>query len=357
MKPSSFILSLALAATATAQTINIVAHEDDDLLFLSPDLLDEFEEGRSVRTIFLTAGDAGNDESYWLGREEGSKAAYAEMSGVDNSWTQTDAGIDGFSIPLFTLNGNPDVSLVFLRLPDGNDGGEGFGGRGSLQQLWEGTIDSLTSFTDSSYDRDSLVDVLRQLLDDFDHDRVNTQDFVHDYGDGDHSDHHTTAYFVREAVDDCGNGQVTAYMGYPVVSNPQNVEDGELYQKTDAFYTYGLYDRNVCNSEETCSGRDEAAWLLRQYQVEQFEQPTCENENENEENRSASTSCAVKSSAVHSQPVIPHATETVAQSSSVAVPSETAAPTQLLFTGGSGKNVISGGVCIVVAVLSAIALI
>ncbi|KAL5360826.1 hypothetical protein BJX96DRAFT_165458 [Aspergillus floccosus] len=353
MKSSSFIFSLALAATATAQTVNIVAHEDDDLLFLNPDLLNEIESGRSIRTIFVTAGDAGNDQIYWGSREEGSRAAYAEMSGVDNTWTQSDAGIPGYSIPLFTLDSNPSISLVFLRLPDGNDGGEGFGGRGSLQQLWQGTIPSLTSFTDSSYSRDSLVDVLRQLLDGFEHDRVNTQDFVHAYGDGDHSDHHSTAYFVREAVDDCGNGQVTAYMGYPVVSQPQNVEDGELYQKTEAFYTYAAHDRNTCSSAETCSGRDEAAWILRQYQVDQFAQPACENE---DRRNVPTSSCAVKSSAAHSQPVIPHATETIAASSSVAVPSETAAvPTQLLFTGGSAKNVISGGVCLIVAALSAIA--
>src|SRR5947209_1280724 len=97
-------LHFVTAAASTPGTIlNIVAHEDDDLLFLSPDLLHNVQSGGKVRTIYMTAGDAGAAASYWQGRENGSRAAYAQMSGVANSWTQTDAGIAGHPMPLFTL--------------------------------------------------------------------------------------------------------------------------------------------------------------------------------------------------------------------------------------------------------------
>src|SRR5262245_7566617 len=59
----------ALAAPCATSAMAFVAHEDDDLLFLSPDILHAIQAGDTcVRTVYLTAGDAGNDESYWSGR-------------------------------------------------------------------------------------------------------------------------------------------------------------------------------------------------------------------------------------------------------------------------------------------------
>ncbi|GAQ12276.1 hypothetical protein ALT_9597 [Aspergillus lentulus] len=318
MKLNHFLLPVALTATAGAQTLNIVAHEDDDLLFLSPQLLNEIQSGRSVRTIFLTAGDAGNGADYWMSRQEGSKAAYAQMSGDDNSWTQSDAGIPGFNIPLFTLNNDPSISLVFLQLPDGNNGGEGFGS-GSLQQLWQGTISSLTSWGGSSYSKGDLVHVLRQLADNFNYDHINTQDFVHDYGDGDHSDHHTTAYFVHEAFADCASSaSISAYMGYPVVSEPANI-DGELLQKKKSvFYNYAGYDRNTCHSDETCSGRDEALWIQREYVVTELGQSSCRKATSKGQ---VSTAVTPSASSTHSHKEIPMAAASMTVSPSAAIQS------------------------------------
>ena len=103
-------------SVASGKTLNIVAHEDDDLLFLSPDLLHAIQAGRSVRTVFLTAGDAGNDTAYWTGREAGMQAAYAQMCGVANTWTQTDAGIAGTSGSSFYPHGE-FICLLGLSAP------------------------------------------------------------------------------------------------------------------------------------------------------------------------------------------------------------------------------------------------
>ena len=67
------IVRSAPLACPQGTTLNFVAHEDDDLLFLSPDLLHDLHNGKCVTTVLLTAGDAGDVSSYWLGREDGSK--------------------------------------------------------------------------------------------------------------------------------------------------------------------------------------------------------------------------------------------------------------------------------------------
>jgi LmbE family N-acetylglucosaminyl deacetylase len=55
----------------------IVAHQDDDLIFQNPALLEAIAAGDCVRTVFVTVGNAGLGEAYWREREEGSRAAYA----------------------------------------------------------------------------------------------------------------------------------------------------------------------------------------------------------------------------------------------------------------------------------------
>ncbi|KAE8402112.1 putative deacetylase LmbE-like domain-containing protein [Aspergillus pseudonomiae] len=242
---------------SAAQTLNIVAHQDDDLLFLSPDILHEVQAGRRVRTVFLTAGDAGEvSTGYWEQRQAGSQAAYAQMADVSDIWTQSDAGIDGKNIPAFTLAGNPDISLVFLQLPDGNGVGDGFPNTGSasLQKLWQSEISSIQTVNGStSYTNDELIDTLASLMSDFSPDRINTQDYTHEYGGGDHSDHYTTAYYVQQAAERYSTTHtLTGYTGYPIQSMAQNVFGDDLQAKQSAFFTYAAHDSKVCHDVASC---------------------------------------------------------------------------------------------------------
>ncbi|KAL4951407.1 putative deacetylase LmbE-like domain-containing protein [Aspergillus filifer] len=268
-----FSALLTFASLSLGQVLNIVAHQDDDLLFLSPDLLHYIQINHEVRTVFLTAGDAGREASYWQDREEGVRTAYALMSDSPNSWAQKDAGIPGHKAPLFELETNPSVSLVFLRLPDGDLEGQGFevtGGE-SLQKLWEGKITSIQTVSgSSSYNKDELIDSLVHLISDFHPERVHTLDYVHHYGDGDHSDHHSAAYFVKEALGRYDNDPVfTGYMGYPVVNQPANVLSADLLDKESAFFAYARSDPIVCGSDLACA--DDAhypRWLERQHPLD-----------------------------------------------------------------------------------------
>jgi LmbE family N-acetylglucosaminyl deacetylase len=250
-------------------TMNFVAHEDDDLLFQSPDLIHDIQNGRCVRTVFLTAGDAGENATYWMAREAGARAAYANMSGVNNSWKKTDAGISGHPIPLYTLSGKPTVSLAFLRLPDGNGDGSGFAtyGNQSLQKLWLGSISAMSAVdATSSYTRTALIDTLLALMNGLRPSVIHSQDFNGVYNDGDHSDHHTAANFARAAHQKYSQSHVmTGYQGYGIAGKPENVFGTDLTGKKNAFYAYGNHDSHVCNSDISCQGSYYEFWLKRQY--------------------------------------------------------------------------------------------
>ena len=256
---------------AQGPTLTIVAHEDDDLIFISPDLLHAIQAGATVRTVYVTAGDDGMSASYWMSREAGLRAAYALMAGAANSWTQSDAGVPGHPIPLFTLSGKPNISLAHMRLPDGNLDGSGFPSTGneSLQQLWQGTIATIDAVDgSSSYTQTSLIATLARLMTGVQPTKIYTQDFVGTFGDGDHSDHHTTAYLTQAAAQQYTAAHtVTGYEGYGTSSLRVNVSGADLTTKQNAFYAYGKDDSQVCSSKSSCSGTDYAAWLQRQYTV------------------------------------------------------------------------------------------
>lgn len=255
-----------------AQTLNIVAHQDDDLLFMSPDLIREIISGRAVRTVFLTAGDAGLGPDYWLSRQTGALAAYRRMASAFNAWEEGDLGIDGYDISLFTLSEMPQISLVFMHMPDGGLDGIGYPTTGfeSLMRLWEGDIESIGTVDGSftRYTRDGLLDVLTEIIEDFEPDRINTLDYVNSIGDGDHPDHYTTGFFADHASQAAsGEFDFTGYMGYGINALPVNLDASDIEDKQNIFYEYGAYDIGTCFDAASCFGRPESGWLMRQYTV------------------------------------------------------------------------------------------
>jgi LmbE family N-acetylglucosaminyl deacetylase len=261
----------ATAACPSGATMNVVAHEDDDLLFLSPDLLHDIQSGRCVRTVYVTAGDADNEADYWMSRESGMKAAYAQMAGVANSWSTADAGVGGHPIPLLTLTGRPSVSLEFMRLPDGNGDGSGYGNNNfeSLQKLWQGSISQIHAVNGSStYTKSGLTSTLTTLMNSLQPDTVRTQDYVDAFGDVDHSDHIATAYFTRAAHQGYTTPhQLIGYMDYATNDLAQNVFDPDLTTKRNAFNSYLGFDEAPCGSPPNCGNNDYAGWIKRQYTV------------------------------------------------------------------------------------------
>jgi LmbE family N-acetylglucosaminyl deacetylase len=245
--PSS---SSADEASCVGGAMQIVAHEDDDLFFQSPDLLHDIQAGRCVRTVFVTAGDAAKGEPYWRSRERGSRAAYAQMAGVANDWTTSYAAVAGKSIRVLTLTGAPRISLVFMRLPDGNRRGTGMivHNHESLMRLWQGSITSIHAVDGSAtYTGTSLRQTLSVLMTDFQPTSVRTQDWTIPFGTGDNSDHIAVALFARRAGRDYTSAHtLSAYAGYPGWDRLPNVAGEDLIARQRALRAYATHDPKVC---------------------------------------------------------------------------------------------------------------
>nr|WP_296075248.1 PIG-L family deacetylase [uncultured Actinoplanes sp.] len=247
--------STARPATTTSRspvTLNVVAHEDDDLLFINPAVSDDIEAGRCVVTLFVTAGDAGRRPSYWRAREQGAMAAYAEMAGTPNEWAEDTMVVAGRGIARFTLL-NSSISLLFLRLPDGH-GNPARPGE-TLQRLWRGEITAVRPLTSGDrYTRNGLVATLTALMDAITPDEIRTLDYMGSYGDGDHNDHHTAAYFTYEAQKHYRTPHhISGYMGYPMENEPENLPDPVREEKLAVFLAYAPYDVKVCQSADSCT--------------------------------------------------------------------------------------------------------
>ncbi len=249
------------------RVMQLVAHTDDDLLFLNPDIQDDVDRGRCVRTVYLTAGDSGLGARYWARREAGVLAAYATMAAAPNRWSAGD--VPGTPVRLRTLVAHPNVSLVFLRLPDGARRGDGFArtGGGSLRKLWEGGVARLTTVdAPPAYTKEGLIATLAGLMAEFRPDTVRVQEpgtaFEPHH---DHSDHQAAARFATAAgAAYAGPHELVRYAGYVTTDRPPNVSGADLRAKKAAFYAYGHYDRRACDSDRTCTGKY-AGWLRRRY--------------------------------------------------------------------------------------------
>jgi LmbE family N-acetylglucosaminyl deacetylase/uncharacterized membrane protein YsdA (DUF1294 family) len=280
------VLPVALADlmhTSCSQptVMNIVAHEDDDLLFMSPDLPHDIQSGRCVRTVYLTAGDAGNGRFYWLNRQLGSEAAYSTMLGSHTIWDQqTVELIPGEYITVASPRGNNKISLVFFNLPDGGMHGEGFeaSGYNNLERLNGGAIDALhTVDGQSSYTSQQLIDALAMLMNTYQPAGIHTQADVPSSSFPDHSDHVTTGHYAVAAaaqydLQHFGGAlevPVTRYIGYPIHGYASNISGLDLTQKEATFLAYARYDDSVCQSLAQCTRTTTyGAYISRQYTQE-----------------------------------------------------------------------------------------
>jgi LmbE family N-acetylglucosaminyl deacetylase len=270
----------AAEPSCTGRTLATAAHEDDTLLFMSPRLQSELDSGRCLRTVFVTAGDAGEPASYYEGREAGVEAAYAEMAGVANSWTTGSVTSDGHALRLQTLTADPRVSILFMRLPDGGNG-EGYAryGNQSIVKLWcsanacsgGGATETEIEADDKStkYTYQGLVDTLAGLIDEFGPSQIWTQDYEEEIHGTDHPDHVITGRFTRSAAAlDPEPHRLIAVWDYKTETMPVNVTGQALTKKQQAYYTYGAHDPLSCHSAAECETGPFAqygAWLKREY--------------------------------------------------------------------------------------------
>ncbi len=246
--------------------ITTVAHQDDDLLFMNPDQIHSLRAGDCLRTIYITAGDAGGNDLYWLGREKGSQEAHDWMDGPDkNIWLQRIIKLgDHQYITIATPRGKPNISLIYIRLPDGNVKGNGFKQDHfeSLAKLESGHIPALNSVDgQSSYTKADLTNALVSLMEFYKPSEVRTQAVQSlSLRYPDHSDHLAVGRYTHIAYDQYkkqsgSEAPISYYVGYPIHDSQPNIFGQDYQDKASAFFIYSQYDDGGCTTFVTCNTR------------------------------------------------------------------------------------------------------
>lgn len=261
--------------------MNVVAHQDDDLLFMSPDLLQDIKNERCVRTIYMTAGDAGKNRFYWLNRERGAEAAYSNMLASSVPWTERIVQLPGGQIvTIANPRGNTKVSLIFMHLPDGGLDGKGYDptSHQTLAKLQRGTIPSIQAvYNDSRYTLQDVTATLVRLMQTYRPSEVRTQSTQAGKAHPDHGDHNVVGVITTQAKQQYQQKQyenevvipIKYYLGYTGRDKPQNVFGELLKQKEQAFNAYTSFDNVGCTTMEACDKMPTyGSYLKRQYIVD-----------------------------------------------------------------------------------------
>ncbi|HEY6880445.1 MAG TPA: ricin-type beta-trefoil lectin domain protein, partial [Polyangiales bacterium] len=248
----------ALPATVYARkNLYIVAHQDDDLSLMSPDLLNRIRSGEPVRTIYLTSGDAGLDcNDYVADRELGVRLAYAQMAGVENLWDEREVEVLGKVVRLLSLRGT-QVTMMFMGL---HNGGYNLV-LPDLESLWSGAAPLIATrrldgrSRNDGYTREELIAVLHRLLVDWQPTHVYTLDssrLLPMVWPFDHSDHVHSALFALAALLQYDTPHVVGmYRAYNELFEQPNVSAQDAAFKRSVFQTYLAHDPKICDTGVT----------------------------------------------------------------------------------------------------------
>ena len=263
-----------------------VAHQDDDLLFMNPDLHESIAAGGCLRTVYLTASDRGEGDSYMRGRERGVRAAYAYMAGVADQWKEDTVTIGTHHIARFSLIGNPRIELWHLRLKDPWLG-PGWGSHTPLSQMESspGALAEALGIKRDSYTRADMVSTLAMIIREYHPTTIRHLDdsitipytaLCWRCAGHDHPDHIASARLVRDAMAATpGVYAETGYVDYPTQEREINLTTSEVSVKTDAFRRYAWNDYRYCAGSDSCQepAGPAAAWVGRTYYVSRPNMP------------------------------------------------------------------------------------
>ncbi|MGW1773710.1 PIG-L family deacetylase [Streptomyces sp. NPDC002104] len=277
------------ALTGAGRVLQVLAHPDDDLYFMNPDLRYSIAAGHPVTSVYLTSGEADginaraaevavtppDKAAYAEARQNGIRSAYAQMAtgDKDSPWKRTAvATAGGGRAEIDVLTAKPEVNLVWLQM---REAGHVWAPRpDSLHGLWDGTVPRLESMLASgspvkqqfTYTKDQVVRTLVDILKRYGPTTVRSQDPTPGrYPDGgrhytDHQDHFYGARFVQVAlgayakeVKDRPHFSVQNYLGYFNGWLPNALGPDEAKAKLDILDTYAWTDRqNHCGSPAGC---------------------------------------------------------------------------------------------------------
>ncbi|MEO6773045.1 MAG: FG-GAP-like repeat-containing protein [Kofleriaceae bacterium] len=249
---------------AATHDLVVVAHQDDDLLFMQPDLIEAVHRGTGMTNVYITAGNGHKGTGAANPRYTGLMAAYGAVAG-DTAWSCGWISIAGHAAQHCRLEAE-NVSLVFLAYPDGGKFGEG---PNSLLKLWQGDIPNATTVADRTavYDRDGLIATVAAIIEATHPAVVHTLDLTSGHG-YDHSDHMITGAITALALArTSAEVELIAYRGYNMVKEPAN-KPSALFDETRGIL--GYYEACTagcapCGQSCTTVERAHLVWLGRRY--------------------------------------------------------------------------------------------
>ena len=233
------------------KSVQIIAHQDDDLLFMNPDVQTDVKAQKCILTLYLTSGDPYGLPDYQQQREAGAKAAYSHMLGSKEDWKTDDLYYKDIHLKSYT---NGRVRLVFYRVPDGGREGYGVNNKQSLQQLLDNNVESISSIDGlSTYTKDSLIGITRTIISTYKPNVIRTQaaDLILKE---DHGDHQAVNKLVQLSLTDTKYiKDIQYYLGYHVRILPVNLSPDQVQEKYATFLTYAKNDGAVCQSVHDCN--------------------------------------------------------------------------------------------------------
>lgn len=279
--------------TSGEAVVQIMAHPDDDLFFMNPDTSRSIASGRSLTSVYLTAGESdgrnarrqdpappADKAAYAEARQNGIRAAYAEMATGNRTspWDRTSiATAGGGRAELDTLRAKPQISLVWLQL---REAGSISGDRPhSLHGLWDGRVERLESQLaagspvreDFSYTKAGTIETITGVLDRFKPTFVRLMDPTPGRNDktgklSDHQDHMYGARFAQAALARYAEKPgrpafaVQNHLGYSTGGMPHSLDPRTTEAKLRTLKTYAWWDHtDYCEDPAGCGDRKVAA--------------------------------------------------------------------------------------------------
>ena len=251
----------------TAISFYVVAHADDWQLFMQPNAYKDITtSGKKVVFIITTAGDAGIDETHWKAREEGLKSSIrfclAPLEDIVESSGKRE--FNTHNIAYWSAN---NAISYFVRLPDGNLGGDGFAKNNhqSLTALKDGRIETITAIDhSSSYGDWSDLSFTLQAIIEFESKGIDEVSINYlspdvDQNPNDHADHIATGQALQQ-MSIVSNLNQALFIGYSVEAVNNELAPTDLFWKAGMF---AAYEKTVFDNSNYSTLKESVTTYLR----------------------------------------------------------------------------------------------
>ncbi len=290
-------------AALSESFVHIMAHADDSLYFMNPELEQAIRSGAPAVTVCMTGGESDGRNAlsrspgyaqlpekraeFVRARINGLREATAHMATGDwrSPWTvEKTTLVPGFEVELQTLKAAPQVQLIFMELVEARV--MRAPRKDSLRGLWLGATPSLTTLVPAAspvertfhYSRQQVVDSLTAVLERYQPTVVRTLDpnpthlpkqphyadtppVLQGISTHDHQDHTASAHFAQAALAQYWGRKharptaVDSYVGYEVATLPNSLDAATTAHKIEILDIYGWADGRDCGDPAGCGDR------------------------------------------------------------------------------------------------------